>query len=274
MPTFTSKDGTAIGCFESGSGPPLVLVHGTAADHARWRPVLPALERHFTVFACDRRGRGASGPGEPYAIDREFADVVAVVDGIGGSVDVLAHSYGAICSLEASRLTTNIRRLVLYEPPIPTGLPITPPDVIDRLSALLDAGDNDGVVSTFMLEGPRVPSATLEKMRGAPAWAGRVAAAPTIVRELRAHQRYELRPEDFRGVKVPTLLLLGGASPPFFRAALDKVATALADTRLVVLPGQTLPVAFEADNPGVWMVHCHNVYHAEAGMMTQLGYLR
>ena len=42
----------------------------------------------------------------------------------------------------------------------------------------------------------------------------------------------------------------------------------------VVLPGQTLPVAFDADNPGLWMIHCHNIYHAEAGMMTQLGYQR
>jgi FtsP/CotA-like multicopper oxidase with cupredoxin domain len=42
----------------------------------------------------------------------------------------------------------------------------------------------------------------------------------------------------------------------------------------VVLPGQTLAVDFDADNPGRWPVHCHNVYHAEAGMMTLLGYLR
>lgn len=42
----------------------------------------------------------------------------------------------------------------------------------------------------------------------------------------------------------------------------------------IVLPGQTLPIMFDADNPGRWMVHCHNIYHAEAGMMTQLGYLK
>ncbi|MFI1399581.1 multicopper oxidase family protein [Streptomyces sp. NPDC020681] len=42
----------------------------------------------------------------------------------------------------------------------------------------------------------------------------------------------------------------------------------------IVLPNQTLAVDFDADNPGLWMVHCHNVYHAEAGMMTVLGYQR
>jgi FtsP/CotA-like multicopper oxidase with cupredoxin domain len=39
----------------------------------------------------------------------------------------------------------------------------------------------------------------------------------------------------------------------------------------IVLPGQTVPVVFEADNPGPWMPHCHNIYHAESGMMAQLG---
>ncbi|WP_275678180.1 multicopper oxidase family protein [Streptomyces sp. MUM 203J] len=42
----------------------------------------------------------------------------------------------------------------------------------------------------------------------------------------------------------------------------------------VILPGRNLSVDFDADNPGLWMLHCHNVYHAEAGMMTVLGYRR
>ncbi|MEH1130588.1 multicopper oxidase family protein [Micromonospora sp. CPCC 206061] len=42
----------------------------------------------------------------------------------------------------------------------------------------------------------------------------------------------------------------------------------------IVLPGQTLSTEFDADNPGLWMAHCHNVYHAEAGMMTLFGYRR
>ncbi|MGW7075919.1 multicopper oxidase family protein [Streptomyces sp. NPDC054866] len=40
----------------------------------------------------------------------------------------------------------------------------------------------------------------------------------------------------------------------------------------IILPNGTLTVDFEADNPGLWMIHCHNVYHSEAGMMTVLGY--
>lgn len=39
-----------------------------------------------------------------------------------------------------------------------------------------------------------------------------------------------------------------------------------------VLPDQTVPIEFDADNPGLWAVHCHNIYHAEAGMMTMFAY--
>ena len=45
----------------------LVLVHGAISDHSRWAPVLPLLQPHFTVYAADRRGRGASGDTPPYA---------------------------------------------------------------------------------------------------------------------------------------------------------------------------------------------------------------
>jgi FtsP/CotA-like multicopper oxidase with cupredoxin domain len=41
---------------------------------------------------------------------------------------------------------------------------------------------------------------------------------------------------------------------------------------VIVLPKQTVTVALEADNPGIWMLHCHNTYHQEAGMMTSLNY--
>ncbi|WP_055702834.1 multicopper oxidase family protein [Streptomyces silaceus] len=56
--------------------------------------------------------------------------------------------------------------------------------------------------------------------------------------------------------------------------ALANVAGGPRKDTAIILPNGTLTVDFEADNPGLWMIHCHNVYHAEAGMMTILGYRR
>jgi FtsP/CotA-like multicopper oxidase with cupredoxin domain len=42
---------------------------------------------------------------------------------------------------------------------------------------------------------------------------------------------------------------------------------------VLVLPNQEVACDFDADNPGQWMTHCHNLYHApESGMMAVLGY--
>ncbi|WP_123982038.1 multicopper oxidase family protein [Streptomyces sp. Ag109_O5-1] len=40
----------------------------------------------------------------------------------------------------------------------------------------------------------------------------------------------------------------------------------------IVLPKKTVSVYFDADNPGQWMLHCHNAYHGEAGMMALVAY--
>jgi pimeloyl-ACP methyl ester carboxylesterase len=237
--TARSKDGTEIAYSRSGSGSPLVLVHGGTADHTRWLPVLPSLEEHFTVYAVDRRGRGRSGDTEPYSIEREFEDVAAVVDSIGGAVDVLGHSFGALCSLEAALLTTNIRKLILYEPPPPGVKETMPPETAARMRTLLETDDRDGVISTFLLEVAAIPPDEVELMRTLPAWQGRVAAAHTILREI---DHLEAQPpfnsERFRLMDTPTLLLVGGESHPLYKENIEKIDTALPNSRIVVMPGQ------------------------------------
>lgn len=39
-----------------------------------------------------------------------------------------------------------------------------------------------------------------------------------------------------------------------------------------IAPMQTVAIDIEADNPGQWMIHCHNTYHLETGMATVLSY--
>lgn len=42
----------------------------------------------------------------------------------------------------------------------------------------------------------------------------------------------------------------------------------------ILLPHHKMVADFDADNPGLWMLHCHNIYHSESGMMTTLAYHR
>jgi alpha-beta hydrolase superfamily lysophospholipase len=98
--TVTTESGTPVAYWRSGKGPPSVLVHATAADHGRWRPVSPALEERFSVYAIDRRGRGGSGDAEDYSVEKEFEDVAAVVDSLGKPVNLLGYSYGGLLALD------------------------------------------------------------------------------------------------------------------------------------------------------------------------------
>jgi len=129
----------------SGSGAPLVLVHGTGGFSTRWKPILPALEKYF-----DRRG----------------------------------------------------------------------------------------VLTTFFHEVVRTPAHEFELFQLSPAFPARIAAAHTLPRELRVHEAYQFKPERFKTLNVPTLLLLGGDSPSFSKAAIEAVNGALPNSRIVVLPGQ------------------------------------
>lgn len=49
------------------------------------------------------------------------------------------------------------------------------------------------------------------------------------------------------------------------------VGGALRDTVLVPAGGR-VSIVFDADNPGHWAFHCHNLYHMQAGMMTSVKY--
>ena len=237
MQTFDSKDGTVIAFERTGHGPPLVLVHGMTADHTRWKPVLPMLEMYFTVYAMDRRGRGGSGDAPGYEMAREIEDVTMLVDSIGKPAFLLGHAYGAIVALEAAMSTPNVRKLVLYEPPIGTGAAMQP-GVIDRMNDLLTAGDREGVVTTFFRDVVGTPDDDLRMLRSLPNWPARVAAAHTIFRELLGSDTYRFKGSRFAGFHAPTLLLIGGESPPHFRDAAKTVHAAIPTAHVAVLEGQ------------------------------------
>ncbi len=238
MENVISKDGTRIAYLRSGTGPPLVLIHGTDIDHTQWTPLIPKLGQYFTVYAVDRRGRGQSGDTQPYAIEREFEDTAALIDSVGGTVNVLGHSYGAICSLEAALLTTNIRKLALYEPPIYTNVKLSyPADILSRINALLQAGEAEKVL-LMLNELAQTPKDELNLIRSLPSWQARVSAAHTMPRELISAKSYVFKPEKFKGLKIPTFLLVGGDSIPFYKAAIETLHKSLPNSQIAVLPKQ------------------------------------
>lgn len=217
MESVPSPDGTKIAFERTGSGPPLVLVHGAGLDRDFWElsDLRPALAEQHTVYAIDRRGRGGSGDADEYDLEREIEDVAAVVESIDGPVTLLGHSYGALIALEAALRTDNLHGLVLYEP-FTEGMP--------QLEQLL------GSVHPMLAGGEVV-------LGSSPSWQELVDAADTLPREFERFIEYEFDTDRFTGMTTPTLLFTGGESPQPLIDATETIDETLPDSRIVVFDG-------------------------------------
>jgi pimeloyl-ACP methyl ester carboxylesterase len=244
--TVLSRDGTPIALFSSGKreGPPLVLVHGATADHTTWRTSGPLLAAHHVIYAIDRRGRGASGDGPAYAIEREFEDLVAVAEAVAaevddGQVDVVGHSYGGRIGLGAALRTATIRRLVVYEgaPPPASGHGYQIDGVLGRVEAFVAAGDRDEALATFMRDIVGMPPAELAAFRADPIWPRRSAAVGTTIRELQEEVSPAGSLDALGAVRQPVLQILGGASAPVFGEATRALDARLANGRVITIDG-------------------------------------
>ena len=144
MERVISRDGTPIAFDRTGSGPAVILVDG-AMCYRGFGP-MPALAKRlapdFTVYHYDRRGRGDSGNGDEYAVDREIEDLQAVLQAAGGSAHVFGASSGGALALEAARRLPGITSVAIYEAPfIVDGA--TPPDLTpyERAVFMFDGHD-------------------------------------------------------------------------------------------------------------------------------------
>jgi pimeloyl-ACP methyl ester carboxylesterase len=237
-----SRDGTQIAAFTSGDGPPLILVHGASADHTTFRILGPLLESTFTIHTIDRRGRGASGDTAPYAIEREYEDVAAVASAVardaGRAVDVFGHSYGGRCALGAALLTSDIGRVISYEgAPAPPGERYGDETLAAELAALAEAGRNETLLERFLANVVGMTEAELDRYRADPVWPRRVAAAPTIARELAVESGDAAGLERLGGVRQPVLQILGGDSRREFGIATAALDDRLVAGSIVVIPG-------------------------------------
>ena len=238
--TAVSADGTPIAYRSGGVGSPLLLVHGTTSGQSRWDTLRPVLEPHATVHTVDRRGRGASGDGEVYALEREVEDLVAVIEHIAGEagtgVDVFGHSFGALVAVEAALWTTALRKLAVYEPPIGERPAVTE-EGLRTIEELAETGRGEEALETFFaLAGFHAND--VAAMRAHPAWPVRVANAHTISREIRAVLGYELRAERFRDLDIEVLVLVGSESAPAWQSRAENLASTLPRGQLAILEGQ------------------------------------
>ncbi len=232
----TTPDEVRLSCEVSGSGPPLVMVHGAGA--ARWGFDLlrPHLESRFTVVVPDRRGRGRSSDAGGYSLELELEDMGAVLREFGPRPLLFGHSFGGLIAAAAATRSDGLDRLALYEPPM--GGVLGTPAWTDRLEALVAAGDGERALRDFLRDVGGYSDAQIDAMRDTPVWDARLATMPTVARELRAEHAYRLPVEALAGLAAPTLMLIGSESPPWAHRSTEAYSTAITGATVVTLEGQ------------------------------------
>jgi pimeloyl-ACP methyl ester carboxylesterase len=211
------------------------MVHGAGSGRWGFDLVRPLVEPRFSVWAVDRRGRGDSGDGDGYSLELEFEDVAAVVGAAGDGAMLFGHSYGALVAAGAALRLDGLARLVLYEAPMGGVLA----DVAwqERFEADLAAGEPEAAVRRFLHDVGGYSHVEIDVMEGTPAWEQRLAAAPTVPRELHAERELATDGLELHRLDLACLLLVGSESPDWARRSTEAFAATIPGVEVRTLEG-------------------------------------
>jgi pimeloyl-ACP methyl ester carboxylesterase len=234
-----SSDGTEIAFERAGDGPALILVGGALSSGVRAFPpfveLARLLEPRFTVYRFDRRGRGDSGDTQPYAVEREVEDLGALIAEASGVAAVYGFSSGAVLGVEAAARGAEITKLVLLEPPLPSGDETGAE--LAQTAEMIRTGRRGDAVASF-LAGVGLPPEAVEGMRHSPEWRGMEAMAHTLLYDGAMTEDEELWNDRAGHVSAPTLVLFSAGTSAYLgnsaRRAADSIPNALSRT----LPGE------------------------------------
>jgi pimeloyl-ACP methyl ester carboxylesterase len=231
----------------TGSGPPVVLLHGQPGSRADWGPVARLLATTYTVVVPDRPGYGRTG-GRATGFRANAEAVVALMDRLSlPRATIVGHSWGGGVALAlAQDHPARVSGLVLLasvNPGHPLGaidraLAIPPIGVVAAAATLWLAGQALSLPVVRQVIDRRLKIGTEESLAAlAAAWrAGDVWRSFVIEQRALADELPALRP-GLAGIAVPTTVVVGGADRIVPPAVGEALAASITGARLVRLDG-------------------------------------
>jgi pimeloyl-ACP methyl ester carboxylesterase len=249
--SVTSQDGTRIGFRQYGTGPGVVILHGTMESAASHSELAEFLASDFSVYVPDRRGRGLSGPHPVgYGAETEVDDMAALLQ-LTRAPFVLGVSSGGIVWLELARRCRSIRKMAIFEPPLfPRDLPA---GLVARYRSEIGHGDTASALVSAMLAAQMGPPI----LKSFPRWILKALVrigmaqeekhatdrdvtmrqlAPTIEYDFRLIVETSDRIASYKELTIPVLLLGGSKSPRYLKSALAALKKVLPVTQRVEFP--------------------------------------
>jgi pimeloyl-ACP methyl ester carboxylesterase len=216
----------------AGSGPRVLLVHGSAADHTTWSIQLASAGRGslgLELIAYDRRGDAPT-------VEAHAGDAASLLEQEASPTVVAGSSFGAVVALELLRTRPDlVSRAVLIEPPMAADDSSSPAPLaflaeFDRRAAA-DGGPAAGEFFLRTVLGDaafeRMPRAFQDRAKSK--WAEIRADSAALI-------AYQPRYAELATVTQPVLLLGGERSADYFGRTLDALERALPNTIVGVVP--------------------------------------
>ena len=236
---------------EAGQGEPVVLVHGSLCDFRYWTLQMPAFSAAFRTISVSLRHyypERWNGEGDDFNIGQHMRDVVAFIDAMNiAPAHVVGHSRGGHIAFRiAQNYPDRVRKLVLSEPggALEPALSPNAEEVNRRFEPgsfqtqaveRIRAGDVDGGLQIFVdaVSGPgaweRTPPLAKQFTRD---------NAMTLIGQIR-EAREPFTREAAEAIRAPTLLVLGGSSPPMFSQINEALAAAIPNAQRVTIADAT-----------------------------------
>ena len=230
---------------EYGTGPPLVLIHGSPANGKTWKAVGEHLSDRFRVIAPTLPGHGIEGGDAAAMATEDMAEAVErVIADADRPIRLAAHSFGANVALNiALRGRVAIDRLVLFEPVTVMALAVAGEDA--AYGAAKSAFE--AYVERFRQGDARAVAAMIEIWFGpgaldampAPVQAYLIERTDVNVRDVGAIFGERYSREMLRGLRLPTVIVEGGASPPIMTTIIAALARLLGNAAIEIIDGAT-----------------------------------
>jgi pimeloyl-ACP methyl ester carboxylesterase len=233
MPVLEAR-GVELAWSERGEGPPVLLVHETAAAGAIWEPLAAALAEGARGISYDRRGWGDSSAPDGYrrtTVEEQSEDAAGLIERAAGApAAVCGAGLGAVIALDLIlRRPDLVTAGVLIEPPLLQLLPLATEALSDDRRHLegVAAGGTGDVVDLYLSGalpalGPgvsRLPEPMAEAARERPA---------SVLAELGITSAWRMPLPRLASAERKSVVVTAESTPPLLRDAAESLCGRLA----------------------------------------------
>jgi pimeloyl-ACP methyl ester carboxylesterase len=234
MPALEAR-GIEIAWSEQGEGPPVLLIHETAATGAAWEPVAEALSESCRAITYDRRGWGDSSAPDDYrrtTVEEQSEDSAALIEAVADAPAVACGAgIGAVLALDLLlRRTDLVSGAVLIEPPLFQLLPAATEALSqDRHRIEIAAQSGEDVIELYLSGALPALGPGVRRLPDPMATAARERPA-SVVAELGIAAGWIMPLSRLASASSPSAIVTCASTPPLLGEASEALAARLAQT--------------------------------------------